>query len=486
MAAEGCRAICVGIGLHYPYYINTAFPARVPRGKTKVCFSPSQERHFMHYLGSALVPALASALGWLDAGHRLAFSVSGLLVEQLPASNTEARRLLERALSHENSEVLGQTYYHSVAALFSDTREFSEQVASHADLMEEISGKRPGVFENTEFAFSPEVAALVRGMGFSALYSEGYDHLLSVGHPNALYTCGGLPVLLRNCRLSDDLAFRFFDPGWDRYPLSATTFADWIAATPGDCIHVFIDARTFSPARSQHADFQGFFAALPDALRSRGVGTLLPSDCLRAPVRGEIPPGDLCVCQPGTIASPTGIQNILQQSAFWCLEEGGRLVARDREAWRRLQATDHFHRMALCSASCGRQVPHSTNEETCDYFAAYMRVLEYLELSSAPHFRSRSALRALRCLPPERAFHFHTGTRYAGYSAHSLSEFGRILEFVPAQVYSFHHGRGDFSRWVKDVLGDRTLSRALAGCRTAAEARETVQQRIGELWRRLG
>ncbi|MCG7855223.1 MAG: alpha-amylase, partial [Methanoregulaceae archaeon] len=140
------------------------------------------------------------------------------------------------------------------------------------------------------------------------------------------------------------------------------------------------------------------------------------------------------LCSPDGTCSLTGIQNILQQSAFWCLEDGQHLII-DRKSWRNLQATDHFTRMALRSGSCGRFVSSCTSQETWEYFSAYMRILGHLESAGTRLHRSRLAARALRCLPPEHAFHFFTEHHYTGYSAYSLTEFARLLEFVPDTVF---------------------------------------------------
>jgi alpha-amylase len=114
-----------------------------------------------------------------------------------------------------------------------------------------------------------------------------------------------------------------------------------------------------------------------------------------------------------------------------------------------------------------------------------MRILAHLESTSARLHRSRIAVHALRCLPPEYAFHFSTGERYIGYSAHSLAEFGHLLEFVPANVFSFHQERGDFSRWITGMLGDRTLAARLEKCAGPGEARAIVGKRVEELCRRV-
>lgn len=481
MVEKGCRALCVGLGIHYPYYVNTRFSPGEPGGRTPAYFATTRREEFREYLHACLLPAVTCALEWLDDGHHLSFSVSGVVLEQLVEENNGAIDSLVQALRHPGSEVLGQTYHHSVAGLFADKSEFSAQVTRHAALMEEISGKKPEVFENTEFAFQSGLAERIRDLGFLALYTEGYDHLVSGQQPTALHTCRGLPVLLRNCRLSEDLAFRFFDQSWDQYPLTAGKYAGWVAATPGDCTHVFIDSRTFTGKGEDPGGFRDFFCHLPDALLEAGVETFLPSASLQFPPGGELQLEDIGLCLPDSSNCLTGIQNILQQSAFWCLEDGRKLVA-DTETWRRLQSTDHFIRMAQRSGSCGRVVENCTSDETREYFSAYLRVLSHIESAGAGLRSSELVSRALRCVPPEYAFHFHyPESRYTGYSAHSLAEFGRLLEFVPGPVFSFHLDRGDFCRWIADVFGDDTLAVRLAGCTDPAGARVVVEGRVREL-----
>jgi len=141
--------------------------------------------------------------------------------------------------------------------------------------------------------------------------------------------------------------------------------------------------------------------------------------------------------------------------------------------------------MAGRSGSCGRPTARYTSREAYDYFAAYLRGIAFYEEACLPQQRSRLAARALRCLPPDRAFHFYSPERYTGYSAHSLTEFSRLLEFVPDEVFLFHQERGDFSRWITDVLGDSALARDMEQCTQAGEAAELVMRRVRELCRRL-
>ena len=215
------------------------------------------------------------------------------------------------------------------------------QTRRHIELVKELIGRKPLIFENTEFVFNSGLVEILKDIGFSALYSEGHDHLHSELNPNYVYSCRNLPLLLRNCRLSDDIAHRFHDSNWDQYPLSPETFARWIAKTPGDCIHIFLDARTFSGSREEAYALSDFFGSLPEALHSNNITTTLPESVISGPSKGELRLEDIGMCSYEGTCALTGIQNMFQQSAFWCLEDGKTLI-NDKEVWRRLQSTTIF------------------------------------------------------------------------------------------------------------------------------------------------
>jgi len=482
MADQGCRSICMGVSIHFPYFVETCRQEEEPR-QGDTCFSQTQKADFRKYFSEAVLPAADCILSWLDAGESFSLSVSGLTIEQLTEDETAGSDVLAQVLQHRGVETLGQTYYRSVAGLFSKNDEFICQVSRHADLIEELAGRRPQVFESTEFVFNSALTDAVRTLGFQAIYSEGFDHLFSSMNPNYVYSCHNLPVFLRNCRLTDDISHRFHDRTWDRHPLTAEKYARWVAETPGDCIHLLLDAGIFSGAGSAGSSFKEFFCGLPEALHSRDVCTAFPSSLVRNPPQGELQLEDLGMCSD-TVCTLTGIQNMHQQSAFWCLEDARDLIT-DRESWRRLQSTDHFTRMAIISGSCGRVAERRTSQEAYDYFSAYLRALARCEAACHAQIRSRLAAHALRCLPPDRAFHFHSGFRFTGYSAHSLKEFFRLLEFVPEDVFRFHQERGDFSHWITEVLGDTTLARDVAQCTGPGEAARVVRERVRELCHRL-
>jgi alpha-amylase len=126
-----------------------------------------------------------------------------------------------------------------------------------------------------------------------------------------------------------------------------------------------------------------------------------------------------------------------------------------------------------------------TNQEVYEYFTAYMRILSHCEEMAANRNRHRKAARTLRCLPPEKAFHFSTGDRLTGFSAYSLDEFAQMLSYAPDRVFAFHQERHDFARWIGEVLEDPVLAGNVDRCVSREEARECVDRRLKDLWNRV-
>ena len=66
----------------------------------------------------------------------------------------------------------------------------------------------------------------------------------------------------------------------------------------------------------------------------------------------------------------------------------------------------------------------------------------------------------LKTAPREKAFYFFTSIgNYTGVSASSLKEFMEKIDEVNVKSLEFHLYRGDFEKWVNDVLQDGELAR---------------------------
>jgi len=71
-----------------------------------------------------------------------------------------------------------------------------------------------------------------------------------------------------------------------------------------------------------------------------------------------------------------------------------------------------------------------------------------------------SVARILRKLSRENAFYFFTSIgNYTGENAASLEEFVKKIGEVNAKSLEFHFYRGDFEKWVAEVLEDGDLAK---------------------------
>jgi len=65
----------------------------------------------------------------------------------------------------------------------------------------------------------------------------------------------------------------------------------------------------------------------------------------------------------------------------------------------------------------------------------------------------------LRTVPREKAFYFFTSIgNYTGVSASSLKEFMEKINEVNVKSLEFHLYRGDFEKWISEVLEDGELA----------------------------
>ncbi len=67
--------------------------------------------------------------------------------------------------------------------------------------------------------------------------------------------------------------------------------------------------------------------------------------------------------------------------------------------------------------------------------------------------------RILKVVPREKAFYFFMSIgNYTGVSASSLKEFMEKLTEVDQKSLEFHFYRGDFEKWINEVLQDQELA----------------------------
>jgi alpha-amylase len=481
-------ALSIGFEVHQPFRLNRSF-APDPKVKKKdlvnLYFDEINRDLLLRIAEKCYIPATTMILDMMDEGFACAFSLSGTLIEQLEKWSPDALALFEQVAQHRNAEILAQTYYHSIASCFHDKTEFTEQIRMHVNLMRDLFHAEPTVFENTEFTFNNKIASHIKDMGFAGIFTEGVDRILGWRSPNFLYTCRDIPVLLRNTRLSDDIAFRFTNRSWDMYPLTADTYARWVAQSPGDVVNIFLDYESFGEHLWPETGIFEFLRYLPEELSAQNVTTVLPSKVL-----GDYSPvGTVDVTETISWAdiekdTSAWMGNDRQRAAFHALETAS-TYAKDKQVWRYLQTSDHFYYMASKYGSCGEVHSYFCYIDGEDAFRTYMRILADYEERNIRVTKNRKAARALRTLSPETAFRFATSAGYAGYTAYNLDQFCELLTVVPKDSIQHHLGRGDFTCWIKEILDDAMLAERIKDCKERQDLTNLVCEWRDQLWSHL-
>lgn len=180
---------------------------------------------------------------------KVSFSITGTWLEQAEAWAPELIAQIRRMVERGQVEIVGETYYHSLA-FFYDRNEFSQQVELHAGAVEKLFGVRPQTFRNTELAYNDNLAKWADDQGYKAVLAEGWDKILGWRSPNYVYRpkdCKNTKLLLKNYRLSDDIAFRFSNRSWSEWPLTVPKYLNWLEndCLRGPLINLFMDFETF-------------------------------------------------------------------------------------------------------------------------------------------------------------------------------------------------------------------------------------------------
>ncbi len=90
-----------------------------------------------------------------------------------------------------------------------------------------------------------------------------------------------MPVLLKNYRLSDDIAFRFSEKSWIDHPLTVEKFLHWADQTEGETINLFMDYETIGEHQWEDTGIFEFFKHLPKKCLDKNIGFRTPSETIK-------------------------------------------------------------------------------------------------------------------------------------------------------------------------------------------------------------
>ena len=428
---------------------------------------------------------------------KVAYSVSGLLLEQAERWYPEVVDSFKALADTGRVEFLDQTYYHSLAFLVSE-EEFEYQVAQHRLLMQNMLGVRPTAVENTEFIYNNYVARVFARMGYRVVLTEGVERVLGWRSPNYVYRArdADIRVLMRNYRLSDDIGFRFGARWWSEYPLTADKYAAWLAATPGDVILIAVDYETFGEHFPAETGIFEFLRWLPgEILKWDNLYTVTPSEAAE-----RNPPRDvLDVPEYNTISwadlerdLTAWLYNQMQWNAFNRLKNLWLAVRaydspRARRLWQLLSTSDHFYYMSTKGGGPGDVhmyfSPYGTSLEAYMYYSEVLGDFEtriYGELERDERARLRYAW--LRHVPHDKLFAFTTPSgETLGILAYNMFSLLEGVRRAPPEAIAHHHGRGDFARWIREVVGDGELAARVSGVEPSGPPARVKEELLGVL-----
>ncbi len=303
---------------------------------------------------------------------RLSFSISGTALEQFENYAPEVLDSFRKLVATGCVELLAETYYHSLAFVFS-REEFRDQVKAHRAKLKEIFDYQPRSFRNTELIYNNDLAQEIEQLGYAAILTEGANQILGWRTPNFVYQPAPpdvkqLKLLLKNYRLSDDLAFRFPKLRADSTPrLFAAEYAHRIhelAAQPpahlspvtsqpgAEVVNLFMDYETFGEHQWAETGIFEFLRELPAAiLGDPGFGFKTPSEVAAAcepKARIDVPYFISWADAERDLTAWLG--NPMQDSALEYLYSMREAVLATGDpalihAWRKLQTSDHFYYM---------------------------------------------------------------------------------------------------------------------------------------------
>ena len=322
---------------------------------------------------------------------KVSFSITGVLLEQLEKDFPEVIKSFQDLIDTGCVEILSETYYHSLAYLYSK-EEFRKQINLHKKKIKELFDYTPEVFRNTELMFNNEMAKFISKMGYKGILAEGADHILGWRSPNFLYQPKGskIGLLVKNYRLSDDIAFRFSTPSWKGYPLTADKYASWInnAHGNGEIVNLFMDYETFGEHQWKETGIFEFLKVFPyEILKNPENDFKTPSEIISS----SEPAGELDYPHIVTWADTerdlsAWLGNKIQQSAIkeiYSLEK--EIIAiKDKkltEDWRKLQISDHFYYMCTKWFADGDVHKYfNPYENPYDAFITCMNIINDLKL----------------------------------------------------------------------------------------------------------
>ena len=344
------------------------------------------ERLITDVANRSYMPAL-EALGEMLKEHpgffKVAFSLSGVGMEQLEIHAPQVLEKLQELNQTGCVEFLAEPYSHGLASLANE-ESFAKEVKRQCQKMKEYFGKEPKVLRNSSLIYSDEIGAQAAQMGFKGMLTEGARHVLGWKSPHYVYNCAlapNLKLLLRDVNLSDDISLRFSNVEWEGYPLFADNYVDRIANFPGEehVVNIFMELSALGVAQPLSSNILDFLKALPECAKQRGISFSTPSeicDTMASVGALDVPDTLSWTDEERDVSSWLG--NPMQREAFnklYSVADRVRIAddPRINQDWDYLQASNNFRQMTTKPSQVG--IDRGIYASPFDAFTNYMNIL---------------------------------------------------------------------------------------------------------------
>jgi len=386
-------SVCFYFQVHQPYRVRKYQVFDI--GQDHDYFFHKKNREVMEKVArKCYIPANNLMMHLIDkhkGKFKIAYSITGVALDQFEEYAPDVIESFQHLAETGRVEFLSETYYHSLAYLYSKD-EFVKQVKMHEKRIWKLFHQKPTVFRNTELIYNNELANFVEGMGYKGILAEGADHVLGWRSPNFLYrptTTSDIKLLLKNYKLSDDIAFRFSNQSWKEWPLSAEKYTRWINSVNGNgnVVNLFMDYETIGEHQWKDTGIFNFLKALPDEILKH------PDNDFKTPseiVKSFEPVSELDIHHPISWADlerdlSAWLGNKIQHSAIQKVYELGNEILKSGddkliEDWRKLQTSDHFYYMCTKWFSDGDVHKYfNPYDSPYDSFVAFMNIMSDID-----------------------------------------------------------------------------------------------------------
>lgn len=344
------------------------------------------ERTITDIAERSYMPALNALLEMVKANDRyfkVAFSLSGVGIEQLEMHAPQVLDKLQELNETGCVEFLAEPYSHGLSSLINEDS-FEAEVKKQSQKIKEYFGQKPKVLRNSSLIYNDDIGLKASQMGFKGMLTEGAKHILGWKSPHYLYHCTlspNLKLLLRDVRLSDDISLRFNNSNWEEYPLFADSYIRKISALPDEeqVINIFMELSALGIAQPLSSNILEFMKALPGCAKAAGITFSTPTElCTKLKSVGslDVPYAISWTDEERDVSSWLG--NPMQREAFnklYSVADRVRIAndVRINQDWDYLQASNNLRFITTKASGVG--VDRGIYSSPFDAFTNYMNIL---------------------------------------------------------------------------------------------------------------